>query len=79
MNKTKPKNVNRTTSLRGSIFRDNIEIQSVQNMVVNLEIKISKPPYTIKDVKKLIENYSILIEHYNFSNNLKKSNFYEKR
>lgn len=65
--------------MRGSIFRENIEIKSVQNLVVSLEIKISKPPFNIRDVKNLIENYSILIEHYNFSNNPKKSKFYQKR
>lgn len=79
MNGVNKKAKNRITSLRGSIFRENIEIQSVQNMVVSLEIKISSPPFAIRDVKHLIENYSILIEHYNFANNPKKSKFYEKR
>lgn len=79
MSEVKKKIENRINSLRKSIFRDNIEIESVQNMVISQEIRIANPPFAIRDVKHLIENYSILIEHFNFANNPKKSKFYQRR
>ena len=75
----KPEKPTRITSLRGSIYKSNIEIQEILNDVVNLEIEISEPPIQKSDLKSLLEKYCLLIEYYHFSNNMAKSEFYSRR
>lgn len=67
------------SSLKGSIYKSNIEIQEVLNEVVGLEIQVSEPPISEFKLKKLLEKYCLLIEYYNFINDTCKGKFYSKR